>query len=515
MVFLRNMSMPRTPRTFCPALTLPSVSNPGYALEDSSEESRALLSRRLRIVHHTMPVGQMPPHCLILGTPGSGKTLTQKLFMASLLSDGGSGITYRAAVYDPKCELYPFFRNMGIAKEHLIVTHPFDTRCVAWHLPDDFTELAHAQTFAECFFPLRPKTSDTRNPDFWQNASNDVLKELTTVLIRVLPDTWELRDLTEICSEADTIKQVLNKTGEGQRACKTYFDRATHGDAKLPGSVLATIRSQMNQFQVVGTLLHNREAVFSINRWRNGAGIVLLGHDTQRSVVMQTFNNLLVKRMSEIVTHQSWPTDPTDHTWFFFDELVEAGEFEGFHRLLNFGRDKGVRIMLGFCDKAGLEKAFQDHEAVLALCDLKVFFHLGSAKTATWAADQCGIIPQDSTSKNISAYGDVSFHKSIQLKHRVEPHKFLDLPLSVGGHLEGFALSPGIGVFETAIDNVDKYLPPRIAKDHPTKFMARPKEDQEEKPWNLTDYDAVGIKPPPGYDKSDDDDRQPPRLFRL
>ena len=506
--------MSRTPRTFCPALSIPSVSNPaGRTLTDSDREAQALCDRQLRLVGHTICSEHLAAFSLIMGTPRSGKTLAQKLFMASLLSDGEDGITYRAAVFDPKNELYAFFKNMGIAEKHIMIANPYDKRCVAWHLPDDFAGSDDAQTFANCLFPLRPKTTDKRHPDFWQNASNDILHKVLMALMNMLPDSWELRDLTEVCGYEETIAQTLHKTRRGKRAYSAYLERSKHKD--LPGSVLATLRTKMGQFEELGMLLHNREAVFSIKKWREGSGIILLGHDTKHAEQLGTLNNLLMKQMSVTVCGPEWPEEPVDHTWFLLDEFVEAGEFDGFRTLLNFGRTKGVRVMLGFCDKSGLEETFEQSKSILALCDNYVFFHLGSAETAEWASKQCGIVEKLLVSTNTSPQGEVSQQAHFGLHHNVLPVEFQDLPLAEGGTLQGFCLVPGNTVFETGLtgDEVDHNLPPKTPDDKKHAYLKRPQKDQDEKPWTRAEFKEAGLKPPPDFEFVRDDHMPPPKIF--
>ncbi len=142
-------------------------------------------------------MAKLAPHFLILGTPGSGKTLLQKIFMTSLLPDSKHGVAYRAAIFDPKRELYPFLVRMGIPVEQIIVTHPYDERCVAWNLAADFTDEGHAKTLANALIPLRDPTNESKTADFWVNVANQTLHHVIVGLMQVSPNAWELRDITE------------------------------------------------------------------------------------------------------------------------------------------------------------------------------------------------------------------------------------------------------------------------------------------------------------------------------
>jgi hypothetical protein len=79
-------------------------------------------------------------------------------------------------------------------------------------------------------------------------------------------------------------------------------------------------------------------------------------------------------------------------TWFFLDEVREAGKLELLGRLLTKGRSKGVALDLGFQDISGMREAYGQELAdeLLGQCNTKILLRVNSPQSAAWAAKQRG-----------------------------------------------------------------------------------------------------------------------------
>jgi len=333
-----------------------------------------------------------------MGTPGSGKSLLLELFMHSLLPDetkgpfGSFGLNYRAAIYDPKRSLYRFFLRCGVSPDLILVTHPFDARCSAWDLAADFRDRGDAQALATALVPTRRHTGDTRSSDFWTNAANQTVACVIEALIRRAPGGWDLRDVTEACSHPSVIEQLLKATRDGRDIHRDYFQGAKDANKAntLARDIQATIRSYLYPYGPLAALWHRAKTTFSLTGWCDGTGILLLGSDPRRQDVLQTLNQLLIRRMTQLVLARPDmpPGQPTDLTWCLFDEIREAGHVPQFRQLLTLGRSKGARVAIGFQDLSGLHAAFGEKEAreLIANCGNKALLHAGSPETTQWAS---------------------------------------------------------------------------------------------------------------------------------
>ena len=64
---------------------------------------------------------------------------------------------------------------------------------------------------------------------------------------------------------------------------------------------------------------------------------------------IDTITQLLGKRLSEqVLATEERPKDRQHTTWFFLDEVRQAGRLDGLSALITKGRSKGAVVLLGF-----------------------------------------------------------------------------------------------------------------------------------------------------------------------
>jgi len=75
--------------------------------------------------------------------------------------------------------------------------------------------------------------------------------------------------------------------------------------------------------------------------------ILVLGNDEDNRAAIDTINQLIFKRLSELMLAQP-EVNPGDSksTWFLLDEVRQAGKLEGLSALMTKGRSKGAAVLL-------------------------------------------------------------------------------------------------------------------------------------------------------------------------
>lgn len=461
---------------------------------------------------------RLGPHYLLMGTPGSGKTTLQKILMKTLLpapdhravrrGDGTGhsvcGLNFRAAIYDPKQEFYPFLVQIGVPEEQIIVTHPYDTRSSAWHLPADFRDRGHAATLASALIPLASAShhghNGQREADFWTNAANQTLFHVIEGLMLRSPDDWDLRDITEACATPETLYRIMWATEDGADSYRYYFESG----GRLAMDVLATLRSKVFEYSPLAALWQRASHSFSLAEWHRGSGVLLIGSDQARSGTLNKLNTLLIRRMAETVLQRE--ERPDDLTWLFFDELTEAGEFPRFASFLRAGRSKGVRCVLGFQDIAGMNRAFGSDQTqeLVSLCVNKAILNLGSPEAMEWASRlfaQREELVASNTHDEL--HRSRSRTESRQLVTQVLPTQFHELKLAENEHgaIEGYFHHPGPhGKFHAQLPAqfVQTYLAPDAQRPLPAAFIERPASEQNRIRWTEQDLTRLGLAARPG-----------------
>jgi type IV secretory pathway TraG/TraD family ATPase VirD4 len=118
--------------------------------------------------------------------------------------------------------------------------------------------------------------------------------------------------------------------------------------------------------------------------------VLVLGNDDSVRAAMDAINQVLFQRASELVLRK--PNSWSRRSWFFLDEVREAGKLAGLPRLMNKGRSKGVCVALGFQDIHGMKSVYGAELALelVGQCSNKVLLRLESAETAKWASETVG-----------------------------------------------------------------------------------------------------------------------------
>ena len=460
-------------------------------------------------------LGEMAPHTAIVGTTGAGKTILFKHFMRGLLpapfEEGG--LRFRALIYDPKRELFPYLSLIGIPNSQIIVTHPFDARSASWDLAADFTEPAQIEELAELIVPKSQRSGDGEANQFFESSARIIVQDLIEGFTDFRPGRWELRDVVEALLNLRYLKAVLFKTSNGRDTWDAYLEPLERErDDRTAKSMQATLHTYARPLQAIASLWYKADKRFSLEQWHRGSGVLLLGADPRRERTLQRVNRLLLRRISQLLLGRD-DERPLDLTWCFLDEIRAAGKFDGLRQLMTEGRSKGARVVMGFQDIAGLYSLYGEHEAeeMVGLCGNVMLLHLDNAKTRKWASEFMGeeeyIATSEGFSLSRSKQGRTmseSSQQSIQQRKNVLPFEFHEMPLG----------SPARGVpiwFSVPGRRNEAYLDPTdvqralmqgVESDEPP-FDERPAADQARVPWTEEDLEGLDLTLFKGPDESE------------
>lgn len=430
-------------------------------------------------------------HFAVAGVTGSGKTLTMRLLMQSVVARIGQGKDTRALIYDAKGDSPSLLRGMGAKKIHTL--NPFDKRCVAPDLAADFTSPAAALQLATLLIPENPKASQP----FFANAARNILTKVVMSFLRTAPGKWDLRDVILATQSKASLIEVLQRVPESAGAL-IYLERED-----TARDILSTLAARLAPFELIAAAWYRASGKLSLRNWLKEESILILGNDESLRTAIQAVNRLLVQRLSELCLQQS--ESPTRETWFFLDEVREAGKFEGLGRLLTNGRSKGVCVCLGFQDIEGMRDAYGERLAneMLGQCSNKAVLRLESEGTATWASALFGQreVLEESTSAAASLNGlkgTRSNNMSLAIKktENVLVSEFLDIPpTNFKNGLTGYYQTPYTGAFRQTLSG--PWLKARLLRADPKTANQAPRGegDQYLPPWSEADRRRLSKDP--------------------
>ncbi|MCB9917199.1 MAG: type IV secretion system DNA-binding domain-containing protein [Planctomycetes bacterium] len=479
-----------------------------FRRKDTERRGRSLLSRREAEQHEAqserahpesqitwggvrLPRSAETSHFLVVGTTGSGKSLTLGQLMTQALSGARVGSDTRALVYDPKQEVLPFLA--GLELEVPVVTlNAFDQRAAEWDMSADVTSPATALQIASAFLPEEGGSSNR----YFSDTARDLM---TGVLVSFIQsgEVWGLRDLVLTMRSRARLEEVLSRTDAGRDLLQMHA-----GDSRAFHNVLSTARSRLAPFEPVAAAWSRAKRRVSLRDWVRGEMVLVLGNDDSIRTAMDAINQVLFQRATELVLRE--PNSWTRRTWFFLDEVREAGKLGALPRLLNKGRSKGACVALGFQDIHGMKSVYGTEVALelVGQCSNKVLLRMESAETAKWAASTVGQYEEIQVLESRSRDAvDLTRGQTTRSEQRVTrdvvmPSEFLGIqPTSWRNGLTGYYLTPFVGVYRRTLPLAHFVGSGSGERGSPTPdFLERPESDQYLEPWTRRDLERLKLR---------------------
>lgn len=455
--------------------------------EELKEESNRAVTRGetfpLGGVEHS--INALKSHALILGTTGSGKTLTMQMIANKVLPTIKKGSDRRAFILDGKMDALGQTLSMDVHCP-VILLNPLDIRACAWDMAADCNSLATALQIGAVFIP-----EDSGQNRYFTDAARDLFTGNIEALMLRAPGRWTLRDLIIASRSREIMEDLLSR-------CPTTRDRAAYfQDEKTFSSIHTTLTSRLAPFGVVAACWDRAPYRISLNDWARSESILIYGSDETTRFAMDAILRVVYQRKSEILLGQT--ESATRLSVDFLDEVREAGKLTGLSRLLTKGRSKGAAVLLGMQDIDGFSSVHGTRVAneILGQCSLKVFLRLENERIAEWCSKLFG--DQEWEEKRFSTTDSSSgksktWHRERVVRRLVIASQFLNLPFTNPRNgLTGYYLSPFVGAYlvKQTSQEIDSRSP-QTPSSTPS-FLPRPSHHQILRPWTGDDRRRLNL----------------------
>ncbi len=454
-------------------------------------------------------------NCLTVGSVGSGKTLIIERSMFSLLK--GSG--YRSLVYDPKLELLPVLAGLG-RWEDVRILNPFDARSYCYDIAEDFEDPVAARQFANL---LIPDNAFGKDDGFWIQASREMVYGVITSLILCAREkSFTFADVIRGCLSKPYLKffleQEKTRSGvpfyEGTRIRDSFLE----GDDRLIKNLMSSLGAYLGVYAPLAAAWQKSyegsesepARRFCFKNWIKGNELAVLGNDESARAAIDPINRILISRAVEITLSQDdLKPEQVDlgenFTFFWFDEIREAGRLDSLPRLLLKGRSKGASVFLGLQSNGGLSAVYSPEVAAEMLGQFGCIgvLRLNDPTTAMWASDVFGRAVVDSKSKGTSSSND-GMSRSAQIseveRHLIQSAEFLYLPkTNKENGLTGYFRNSYRRVSDGFRDHIDwdpdisQFLAQRSTERAHRAFEPRDKRELYLLPFTKKDWARLGF----------------------
>lgn len=433
-------------------------------------------------------------HFMVVGTTGSGKTVTIQLLMREVLKEIGTGADHRALIYDAKQDIASQIPSMGIPGK-VFTLNPFDERCLAWDIAKDITEPTAALQAAVTLIPSDKNASQP----FFVDSAQLLLYGVMLSFIRSNAD-WRFSDLIKSMYTVDRLKRILEQCPETQH----IVDRFYHNRETLD-EVMSTVATKLTPYEAVAAMWDKAQDAgrkISLTDWVQNRGsnncVLILGNNERARAAIDRINQVIFKRVSELLLDLPEDRAGLRRNWMFLDEIGDAGKLEGLTSLLTKGRSKGVCVVLGFQDFDSIKEVYGENMAgvITSQCNCKSILRLESPKTAEWASKLFGdyeaIETRRSEQRGTSTptgFGTSQGSKSHSItetehyikRQSVMESQFFTIPVtSQESGLTGYYLVPGIGAYRHTYPG--NWLFPK--QDGATAALISGAAIEDFKPWD-------------------------------
>lgn len=434
-----------------------------------------------------LPKGAETSHFLVVGTTGSGKSLTLKRLMREALGPARVGSDRRALIYDAKTEAASELASLSL-QVPVVYLNPFDERCAQWDMSADVTSPVTALQVASTFIPEDEGSSNR----YFTDTARDLLREVMMSFIQSGSE-WTLRDLLVAMRSKKRLTEVLEKTQAGSELLEMHG-----GDPRAFHNVLSTARSRLAPFEPVAAMWSRSKTKVSLRDWVAGEMVLVLGNDDSARAAIDAVNRVIFQRCVELALKE--PNSKTRRTWFFLDEVREAGKLDGLSALLNKGRSRGCCVALGFQDIHGLKDVYGQEVALelVGQCSQKALLRLESEATAKWASATIGQYEQvdvlQAQSGSLAQDGKRTSSEQWRTADLVMPSELLGLPVTtMRTGLTGYFLTPYVGTFKRTIPLSDLIDDESGSGGAVPDLIQRPESEQYLELWTPQDCIRLGL----------------------
>jgi Type IV secretion-system coupling protein DNA-binding domain len=324
-----------------------------------------------------LPLSYTPANFFVTGGVGSGKSITLRLLLGSVLSHIGPGLDHRVVILDVEGTAETWLGRSNL-RCPLHIFNPFDQRGTAWDIAADLDSPITARKMVDVLFPREICTQP-----FFVDAAREILCAVCVGLIKTAPGKWTLRDILNVTENREQLRSLLSRTSQTAMAARLLNDKHT-------AAVLSTLATKLAPLEATAARWHHATKKLSLRDWLRGESVLVLADSPASHNSVAPLQRAIFDLLAEQILRQEDSTDR--RTWIFLNNVCQAGPLSGLVRLLNLGRSKGVCVAMSFGDIGQFRNLYGQHSAedFTAPCFFKTALRTDSQETAAWAEGHFG-----------------------------------------------------------------------------------------------------------------------------
>jgi len=316
-------------------------------------------------------------HILILGGVGAGKTQILWPIVHQIRKNQD-----KAIIHDVKGDFSSSFDD-----DDFLRFAPWDDRGVYWDISADIQTKNDCREVAACF------VKEGQGNPMWHQAARMVFVTFLEKLRLTRPGAWGWEDLRNVMT--CDIKQL-------QKDIKAYNEEASRlvkdGDSKTTDSIMITVDAFMSTIHDLAEIWGNGQGMrkLSIKQFLHddytGTKTLILQNNQAYANVLQCIYPAMLRLMAGYMNGPFFADSKTRKIWFILDEFPQLGKLENFGPILETGRSKGLRGIIGCQDTKQLERLYsrEEMESWTSLMGTWIIGKIAGSATSGMVSDAIG-----------------------------------------------------------------------------------------------------------------------------
>jgi hypothetical protein len=327
-VLFRKLNQKASRVTFVRGIDLTPLPVLKGRLEEAirEENSNGFTAARLQLGPVRLPHKVARTHALILGTPGTGKSVSLNNYIVTLNRfKATTAHSAKAVIYDAKGE----FAGKHFSKADVIF-YPFDTRSIPWNFFNEVMDYPDLDILSTSIYePPR----DTKEP-YWYNAARDVFRTGLFYLLKT--DRKTNRDIWEFfCQPVGTIREAFQNLPIREAGAIKHIDKT---DSNQAASVISILQERLTFFRY----LTDSDGPFSFRQFirdESDRRNLFLMNMREYDAIFKPLMTFVVDLMTREVL--SLPDSYTRRITFLIDEIGSLSKMPSIFDFLTMARSKG------------------------------------------------------------------------------------------------------------------------------------------------------------------------------
>ena len=433
-----------------------------------------------------IPESEATNHFGLIGTTGSGKTTIMRILAQSVLPNIDRG-DCRALFYDAKQDALPILSSI-VGLDKVVTLNPFDSRGRYWDLSADLDEPRVLEEFS---YNLIPPVQESQ-PFFTEAARALLYAVMLSYFISGY--RYGFADVLRPLRDRNMLFQILKKHSATRHVAENYLS-----NPRLLSNLMPSVAVKIQPFESIAACWSHADAGISLRDWSKKDYVLVLGNTEVSRHSIDSINRCIFKRASDVTLNKE--ESLTSRTWFFLDELADAGKLSGLISLAKKGRSKGACLVIAFQSVSGLrdESLYGQCgcDELLGQIGTRFVGRLECISTADYVSNLIGEqkFVEKSYSYTSSKENSSTVSYSTQVRKAVLPSTLLDImPCSLSNGLSGYCITRSVGTFKTKIDGkwlFNEQLKP--ADESVPAFIPRPAMNQILEPWTEDEARRFGV----------------------